>query len=1225
MGGKTNNIICSFSDIQRKLAELQKTSATAYDLSADNTTYSTAEEALATVPNRVSKAEFVREQNAKYYVRNFDVPEWTDYPENWDELNQIPSAIAKDGNVVKSSFLDLDDIKISTAFTDQEAQQMVHDEVEALENTGDSVTFYCTYTSNGERKFTKWEVTKYSDRLTETVQLQLNESGKIKKWEEVSSDKGIEIEYSTLKALKAIGALVPGQFYKITDYKTLTSQENTSSLEHRFDIIVQALSETKLSENAQAAVNKEDKFFKDQNLSAWKLKYSLSNDSDRFAWASSNGKGVIYEMEDEFGNKFPYDFKNILFNNTPVFSGKARNVVVEPHFTQVGEGEETILVQTLNNNIFVGDAVNVTLGYDNYNTNISDANTVVIGSNCYDIKLLNAQNIYIGDNCSELTINKNSTNKYVEIPPFTTELNGTALAEVVNGDNLNNNEDFDTTGGLTITYQDNTTENFAGSEFTIPIESKMKGIRVHSNVTNFSISHNSSDTSYIEFITVDNGNLIYDSRNDCNAIIKTETNKLELGCKNTIIPNDVTSLGNHAFHYCYGLTSIVIPNSVTHIGWSTFWGCWNLTSITIPNSVTYIGDYAFANCNQLNKVIVQDIAAWCGISFSNIDANPLYYAHRLYSDENTEVTDLVIPEGVTNISNYAFGGYNRLTSITIPDSMISVGNAAFQNCSGLTSITIPNSVTSIGEEAFAYCRGLASISIPNSVTLIGIGAFKGCNNLTSIVVENENTVYDSRNNCNAIIETATNTLIAGCKNTIIPQSVTSVGDYAFSDCDLTSIIIPNSVTSIGRGAFSWCTSLTSITIPNSVIDIGSDAFGGCMGLTSITIPGSVTSINDYTFSQCSGLTSVTIGSSVTSIGRYAFYECTRLTSVTIGNSVTSIDYWAFSGCRELTSVIIGNSVTSIGRWAFRNCSNLEKVYMRSTTPPSISSDIFDNDSNLQAIYIVPCYEGDDPRDYIYDYEIANGWKDYKDKLTLWLPTSPVPFNDEDSDSDSDSDSDDDITTMDPPTMEPTEGPTEEIPTISLPINVPIYYWVDIDYTEQTIENSEITSSILPETIGFSGVSEAPVVFVPNGAVLGDEANIQASFEGRVGQWLLNPPQTVADFNGGRVYYGSLLWFTCYYLGPTVDPNNPEESTTPPPTEEESTTPPPSPTEGSEDNQSDPGDVVDDTTVPVGDTEAPEVPTTPEGSGEHSKGEGDESNGSFEDQLDDELNNNESEQ
>ena len=200
------------------------------------------------------------------------------------------------------------------------------------------------------------------------------------------------------------------------------------------------------------------------------------------------------------------------------------------------------------------------------------------------------------------------------------------------------------------------------------------------------------------------------------------------------IPNSVTSIGNFAFYQCTGLTSVTIPNSVTSIGEYAFSGCYGLTSVTIGSGVTSIGGSAFTGCSGLKKVIVKDIAAWCGIKFDGSYSNPLYYAKHIYSNEDTEITNLIIPNSVTSIENYAFQYCSGLTSITIPNSVTSIGEGAFDGCSGLTSITIPNSVTSIEDYAFQYCSGLTSITIPNSVTSIGYYAFHKCSGLTSITI-----------------------------------------------------------------------------------------------------------------------------------------------------------------------------------------------------------------------------------------------------------------------------------------------------------------------------------------------------------------------------------------------------------------------------------------------------------------------------------------------------------
>ena len=254
---------------------------------------------------------------------------------------------------------------------------------------------------------------------------------------------------------------------------------------------------------------------------------------------------------------------------------------------------------------------------------------------------------------------------------------------------------------------------------------------------------------------------------------------------------------------------------------------------------------------------------------------------------NKSLTEVIIPEqiayghyihAVTNIRYHAFGGCSELCSVAIPDSVTSIGGWAFKGCSSLTPITIPNSVTSIGEWAFEGCSSLTSITIPNRVTCIGNGAFDGCSSLNSMFVEKGNTIYDSRDNCNAIIETSTNTLVIGCKKSIIPNSVTSIGHGAFARCyTLTSISIPNSVTSIGNVAFARCSKLTSISIPNSVTSIGHGAFARCLALTSVTIPDSVTSISIGEFITCSSLTSITIPDGVTNIADGAFHGCSSLT------------------------------------------------------------------------------------------------------------------------------------------------------------------------------------------------------------------------------------------------------------------------------------------------------------------------------------------------------------
>ena len=394
------------------------------------------------------------------------------------------------------------------------------------------------------------------------------------------------------------------------------------------------------------------------------------------------------------------------------------------------------------------------------------------------------------------------------------------------------------------------------------------------------------------------------------------------------IPNSVTSIEEGAFLSCSSLTSVTIGNSVTSIGDRAFSSCSSLTSVTIGNSVTSIGDRAFNDCSSLTKTnYTGDIAGWCDIKFGGSTANPMYYSHNFFINDQ-EIKDLVIPNTVDSIHNYAFYKCTSLTSITIPNSVTSIGDCAFSDCSSLTSVTIPNSVTSIGSSAFSGCSSLTSVTIPNSVTSIGSSAFVNCSSLTSVT-------------------------------------------------------IPNSVTNIGYYAFKGCSSLTSITLPESVTSIGYEAFRSCSSLTSITIPNSVTSIGDYAFKSCYSLTSVTIGNSVTSIGNWAFSGCPSLTKtnytgdiagwcdIKFGGSYANPMHYSnnfFINDQEIKDLVIPNSVTSIGDHAFANCSSLTSITCEATTPPAIGENAFDWVSYSIPVY-VPCGRVD-------AYKAAEDWKDF---------------------------------------------------------------------------------------------------------------------------------------------------------------------------------------------------------------------------------------------------------
>ena len=409
-----------------------------------------------------------------------------------------------------------------------------------------------------------------------------------------------------------------------------------------------------------------------------------------------------------------------------------------------------------------------------------------------------------------------------------------------------------------------------------------------------------------------------------------------------------------------GISYIIYYLGGDHVNYAVVTGASRSGDITIPASIMHY-DYYDGYTNKSFRV--EKISSH---AFSN----------------RTDITSVIIGENVKTIEYHSFYRCTGLTSITIPNNVYAIRDEAFSECFGLTSVTLGNGVTGIGNSAFRGCSGLISVTLGNSVSSIGYDAFNGCVNLASIVVESGNKEYDSRDNCNAIVKTSDNKLIAGCKSTIIPHTVTNIGDYAFKGCSgLTSITIPNNVTNIGNNAFQGCFFTSDKFINNSAL--ANDENWGANLCDEETNEGLI--IKDNTVVKCRPwATSVTISNAVTSIYHDAFQYCNSLTSVNIGNSVTSIGYGAFRYCPCLTSIAIPESVTSIGNEAFSGCGRLTDVFCYAEEVPETYSNAFSNSSISSATLHVPASS-------LEAYRTTAPWSSFGSIVALPNPTFNLTY------------------------------------------------------------------------------------------------------------------------------------------------------------------------------------------------------------------------------------------
>ncbi len=449
-----------------------------------------------------------------------------------------------------------------------------------------------------------------------------------------------------------------------------------------------------------------------------------------------------------------------------------------------------------------------------------------------------------------------------------------------------------------------------------------------------------------------------------------------VGLNSITIPKLVQNINNNAFYNCTGLkefnlnaencivmenifegcsnlTTINIGNSVKTIPHQAFSGCKNVTSIEIPQNVTSIGFGAFYDCTGLTRVYISDLSAWCNIKFGSEHSNPLVYAQNLYINNNV-IKDLIISNDIDTIGDYAFYGCSGLNTVHIPSSVVSIGYKAFGNCSSLTGVYITDIAAWYRTQFLDYTSNplyyakklyvnnslITDLVIPADVTDLSY-SLVGCTNLNSIKVEAGNTTYDSRENCNAVIDSRSNILILGCRNTTIPESVKEIENYAFANSNNTQITIPKSVKEIGIYAFSLSSDLTVTILGNIYSDDYNDksslsqVFNDCSNVSVIYGEG-VERLN-Y-FENCEGLTSITISNSITTPIYSHFYGCSNLASIVLGSGIPSITYDAFRDCQDTLHRVelLGEKYYK----SFEYCSELDTLLMPNVT--DISEVYFDN-------------------------------------------------------------------------------------------------------------------------------------------------------------------------------------------------------------------------------------------------------------------------------------------
>lgn len=515
------------------------------------------------------------------------------------------------------------------------------------------------------------------------------------------------------------------------------------------------------------------------------------------------------------------------------------------------------------------------------------------------------------------------------------------------------------------------------------------------------------------------------------------------------LPEGLTDIGGYAFYGCTGFTSFVFPESLSSIGSYAFHGCSGLTSLDLPDGLMSVGDHAFYSCTGLTSVslplnlveVGRDAFASCSKLSSAqlgrfVEETTFASVFGTYNTNHSPISSLVIADGVTKLSDNCFSRWSQLMSISLPESLTSIGNYAFLGCTGLTSVVLPKNLVSIGNSAFYGCTGFSSFVFPESLSFVGSDAFYGCSRLTAValplgLIDIGDTAFM---NCDKLTSATigkfveTNSLIkifsldTHLKSLELLEGVEKISDNCIHDVNISSVSLPQSIRSIGDKAFYNCNILSSINLPEGLLEIGENAFYNCR-LNNLVIPDSVVRIGKRAFYHCRNLNEVHIPFDLEDIGDYAFYDCdainiirigifveenrlvsiirstvsstkvkviiqegvshisdscftdlNSLSSISIPNSVTDIGNRAFYSCSGLSQVSLPRGIKSIGAEAFFYCSNLKEIVINAIEPPIGGSKMFDYTNNCTIYFNSP--------EVMEACRNAQYWKDYSNRFQL---------------------------------------------------------------------------------------------------------------------------------------------------------------------------------------------------------------------------------------------------